>query len=117
MALRIASVATFALFGVLLPILFTLIYIPRTRQRMLEINGAGQRGLGRAREHIRYQFMGGHMPAELEQFLRDHEIDTSRAGRVSPPRQRVAVDTQAEALEAEDVALDSEANAKRREQR
>ncbi|HVY28717.1 MAG TPA: serine/threonine-protein kinase [Polyangiaceae bacterium] len=125
-ALRIASVATFALFGVLLPILFSIIYIPRTRQRMLEINEAGQRGLGRAREHIRYQFMGGQIPHELEQFLRDRDLDPERGGpfardegpfadhAASPaPRQRISVDTEAEDLADDDPELEERADPKR----
>jgi hypothetical protein len=80
-ALRIASVATFALFSVLLPLLFTLLQVPGRRQRMLEIGQAGQRGLARAREHIRYQFMGGPIPPELERFLRDHDIDPDAESR------------------------------------
>jgi hypothetical protein len=122
-ALRIASVATFALFGVLLPILFSIIYIPRTRQRMLEINQAGQRGLGRAREHIRYQFLGGQIPHELAQFLRDHDLDPNaeRGGPFSrnegpfasrtpapTPRQRVSVDTEADPLDPEVDPLDTD---------
>jgi hypothetical protein len=123
-ALRIASVATFALFSVLLPLLFTLIYIPGRRERMLEIGQAGQRGLARAREHIRYQFMGGQIPPELERFLRDHDIDPEAGARGGPfthnqgpfatrapsPRQRVSVDAEAEAeADAEAEALDAEA--------
>jgi hypothetical protein len=124
-ALRIAGAATFALFGVLLPLLFTLIYIPRTRQRMLEINQSGQRGLGRAREHIRYQFLGGSIPPELERFLRDHDLDPEADPQGSPfaqkrspfatrspspaPRQRVSVDTQAEDFDASADDQDPEA--------
>jgi hypothetical protein len=115
-ALRLASVATFALFGVLLPLLFTLISVPRRRERMLEIAQAGQKGLARARAHIRYQFMGGPIPPELERFLHDRGIDpeTRRPSAPSPgpfgpprgpfassgpapaPRQRVSVDVEAE---------------------
>jgi hypothetical protein len=128
-ALGIASAATFALFGVLLPILFSIIYIPRTRQRMLEINAAGQRGLGRAREHIKYQFLGGQIPAELEQFLREHNLDpetqAERAGpfsrnqspfetRTPPARTRISVDTEAQELDPDDEAdLDAPSAPKR----
>jgi hypothetical protein len=111
-ALRIAGVATFALFGVLLPILFTLIHIPRTRQRMREINDAGQRGLARARQHIRYRFAGGEIPPELERFLRDHELGapTERAGW----RQRVAIDTDGEILDHDDTETEREDPVERR---
>lgn len=123
-ALGIASTATFALFGVLLPILFSIIYIPRTRQRMLEINAAGQRGLSRAREHIKYQFLGGQIPPELEQFLRDHDLDPERGGpfaraqspfetRTPAPRQRVSVDTEADPLDPDDIEADEQADPKR----
>jgi hypothetical protein len=127
LALRIASVATFALFGVLLPLLFTLIHIPRNRQRMLEIGDAGQRGLARAREHIRYRFLGGPTPPELERFLRDHGIDPQAAERGGPfardegpfatrssspaPRKRVAIDAEADELEADADELDADAKA------
>ena len=99
LALRIASVATFALFSVLLPILFSLIHIPRTRRRMLEIGDAGQRGLARARDHIRYQLMGGRVPPELEHFFQDQPLDGSASERGGPrtpaSRQRVSADTDA----------------------
>ena len=124
-ALRIAGVATFALFGVLLPLLFTLIYKPGTRKRMLQISEAGQHGLARAREHIRYKFLGGPIPAELESFLRDHDVDPESEARgaafaqsqgpfanrspSSPPRRRVSADD----IEAEiEDAIESELEAR-----
>jgi hypothetical protein len=122
-ALRIASVATFALFGVLLPLLFTLIYKPRTRQRMLEIGHTGQRGLALAGEHVRYRFMGGQIPPAFEQFLRDHHLDPDARqssfaasegsfGSSSPaPRRRVSVDAEAQELD-DGEELDTEADAR-----
>ena len=71
LAFRVASLATFALFQVLLPILFTLLSVFGGRplyergRRMIEIGQSGQRGLQRAGQHIRYQLMGGPAPAEL----------------------------------------------------
>jgi hypothetical protein len=127
-ALGMASVATFALFGIILPILFSIIYIPRTRQRMLEINAAGQRGLTRAREHIKYQFLGGQIPPELEQFLRNHNLDPEHVDpfardqgqfgdRAHPQaqRQRVSIDSEAEELEPDDT--EPQSHSKRGEHR
>ncbi len=103
LALRVASVATFALFSVLLPLLFTIIAVPGRRERMLEIGEAGQRGLARAREHIRYQFLGGPLPHEVQTLV--DAIDDTGAGpqRPSrePPKQRVSIDVEAEELEVE----------------
>ncbi len=71
LAFRIASVATFALFQVLLPTLFTLLGVVGGRsmyqrgRRMIEIGQTGQRGLERAGQHIRHQLMGGPEPAAL----------------------------------------------------
>jgi tRNA A-37 threonylcarbamoyl transferase component Bud32 len=118
LALRIAGVATFALFGVLLPILFTLLDKPRRRERMREINAAGQRGLAVAREHIRYRFLGGDIPRELEDFLTERGVDTRstqpgepggpRQAQRPAPRQRVAAEVGAEDPERE---LEREAEA------
>jgi hypothetical protein len=58
-ALRLAAVATFALFQLLLPVLFTLLGMPERRRRMIEVGHQGQQGLHRAGEHIRHQFLGG----------------------------------------------------------
>jgi hypothetical protein len=125
LALSIAGIATFVLFSVLLPLLFTLIYKPNTRRRMLEIGDAGQRGLARAREHIRYKFLGGPIPPELEGFLRERGVDPESEERGGPfahnqgpfanrkpspaPRRRVSVDD----LEAEiEDAIESELEAR-----
>jgi hypothetical protein len=70
-AFQVARVGTFALFQVLLPILFTLLsvvggrHMLERRRRMLEIGAAGQRGLDRAGQHVRYQFLGGAAAPEL----------------------------------------------------
>ncbi|RYZ02249.1 MAG: serine/threonine protein kinase [Myxococcales bacterium] len=98
-ALRIASVATFALFSVLLPLLFTIIAVPGRRERMQEIGRAGQRGLSRARQHIRYQFLGGPVPDEVRRFLdamEQHDISRRVDDDAERPRRRVSVDVEAE---------------------
>jgi hypothetical protein len=107
-ALRIASVATFALFAVLLPLLFTIIAVPGRRERMLQIHRAGQRGLSRAREHIRFQFLGGPLPQEVKSFIDAMDGDQSPRRRVADDpasKPRVSVDTEAEErdLDAEPV--------------
>jgi len=71
LALHLAGVATFALFGILLPLLFRFIDAPHRRRRMLEISEAGQSGLARARRHVRYQLMGGPKPDELDRSPTD----------------------------------------------
>jgi len=114
LALSVASVATFALFQVLLPILFTLLGNLNRRQRMLDIGQAGERGLSLAREHIRYKFLDGPMPADLQAFM----TETARPGEYGhpdaeapraaarPARSRVEIDADAEEaeLEAEEPA-------------
>lgn len=124
-ALRVASIATFALFGVLLPLLFTVIYNPRRRQHMIELGRAGQRGIAKAREHIRYKLMGGPIPPELDSFLREHDVDPEAEARGGPfarsqgpfasdtrppgPRQRVSADV----IEAEiEAAIEDELEAR-----
>jgi len=107
-ALQIASIATFALFQVLLPTLFTFIPVPGRRQRMLQIGQAGQRGLRTASEHIRHQFLGGPAPAGFEPFVDAAGTDIPDAVPAEPPsptpRQRVAVDPEEpEAEEAEEA--------------
>ena len=68
---RVAAIATFALFQVFLPVLFTLLSVVggrsmvQRRRRMIEIGQSGQRGLERAAQHIRHQFLGGPEPAVL----------------------------------------------------
>lgn len=115
-ALRVASVATFALFGVLLPLLFTIIAVPGRRERMLEIGDAGQRGLARARQHIRYQFLGGPVPEEVTRFLDAMEnSEIARHVDAEPPRRkRVSIDVDAEELEAEEEADEAARDARRR---
>jgi Protein kinase domain len=114
-ALRIASVATFALFGVLLPLLFTIIAVPGRRERMLEIGHAGQRGLARARQHIRYQFLGGPLPPELERFV--NAVDADELPHVDEPgprpRQRVSVDVEAEEVPEEAPTPEAARDARR----
>jgi hypothetical protein len=84
-AFQVAKVATFALFQLLLPILFTLLTVVGGRRmlersrRMSEIGRAGRRGLDRAGQHIRHQFLGGAQPPEL-------------AEQQGPERVRVDVD-------------------------
>jgi hypothetical protein len=103
---------------VLLPILFTLLSNRNRRQRMLEIGETGQRGLDLARRHIRYKFLGGPMPAELQAFM----AETARPGEYGspeaealraasrPPRSRVSID-----VEAEEAELQAEAAAEAEE--
>jgi hypothetical protein len=100
-ALQVASIATFALFQVLLPTLFTFIPVAGRRQRMLEIGQAGQRGLRTASEHIRHQFLGGPAPAGFAPSV-DETASDSPAER---PRQRISIDAIAEDVEtaAEDL--------------
>jgi len=100
MALTVGSIASFALFQVLLPTLFTFFPVPGRRQRMLQIGRAGEQGLRRARDHIRYQFLGGPVPAEPEPT-------TDAAGNNA--RQRVSIDA-----EAEEAELQAEAEAEAR---
>ncbi|HEY6078447.1 MAG TPA: serine/threonine-protein kinase [Polyangiaceae bacterium] len=110
MALRVASVATFALFQVLLPTLFTLLSVlvgsrmQERARRMSELGRIGQRGLERAGEHIRYQLMGGATPAELEREASDDASftpPTAEAARGPAPRQRVSIDAEADELGGE----------------
>jgi hypothetical protein len=118
-ALRIASIATFALFQVLLPLLFTLLHRPRARERMLEVGEVGQRGLLRARQHVRYLFLGGAVPTELEHFVGDDDAFLRDAAPASHrARQRVVVDTDVtepehEAAEAKERDVDVEPDPKR----
>jgi Protein kinase domain len=112
-ALQVASVATFALFQVLLPTLFTFIRIPGRRERMLEIGQAGQRGLRTAREHIRHQFLGG--PAPAVDTTATEANDASAASSPSPaPRQRISLDAEAEEIEVEAPEVDDDAKQARR---
>lgn len=114
-ALRIASIATFALFQVLLPTLFTFIAIPGRRRRMLEIGQAGQQGLRTASEHIRHQFLGGPTPQGFEARVADAADDVDPAPE--RPRQRVAIDAVADELEADDEAFDAKIEERRRDHR
>ncbi len=105
LALQVASVATFALFQVLLPVLFTFIPIPGRRQRMLQIGHAGQRGLRTASEHIRHQFLGGPVPAGFEPYVDTTATEPDGATSVdspSPaPRQRISLDPETEEADVE----------------
>ena len=125
LALRVASVATFALFQVLLPLLFTFLPIPGRRERMLQIGQAGQQGLRTANEHIRYHFLGGPTPTGMQTFQGDVETTGTEATQGEPdarPRQRVSledaaddiadrIETKADDLEAEIEALAAKAEA------
>jgi protein kinase-like protein len=106
LALQLASLGTFVLFQLLLPLLFTFIHIPARRARMLQIGRAGQRGLERAREHIRYQFLGGPTPSELASTF-EHEVappreSESRGSTDAATRTRISIDAEAEELDADD---------------
>ncbi len=104
-ALHVASIATFALFQVLLPTLFTFFPVPGRRQRMLEIGQVGQRRLRTASEHIRHQFLGGPAPADFEPFVDTTATQAPDAAPAesSPPaaRQRISIDAEEEELETE----------------
>jgi hypothetical protein len=91
-ALRVAALATFILFQVLLPALF--LSAPDRRRRMLEIGQIGQRRLRTAGEHIRYQFLGGPTPSA---FVPPHQ---------RPPRTRISIDATLDDVEdqAENLA-------------
>jgi hypothetical protein len=113
-ALRVASLSTFALFQVLLPLLFTLLSLLvgdrmlERRRRMIEIGRTGRRAIERARQHVRYQLMGGSEPSEL-----------TPATTAPAPRSRVSVDdVQAEieaAIEQElEARFDPDAGRRRR---
>ena len=112
-ALQVASLATFALFQVLLPTLFYFIPVAGRRQRMLDIGQAGQRGLRTAQAHIRHHFLGGPTPAGFEAFVDEPAAEAPNESHVEPtparPRQRVSIDTQAEELATEASALDADA--------
>jgi hypothetical protein len=101
-ALQIAKVATFALFQVLLPILFTLLTVVGGRsmyqrgRRMIEIGQAGRRGLDRAGEHIRHQFLGGAEPPELAQ-----SNTAAQRLRVDDEAERASQQTEAETASLE----------------
>lgn len=131
LALRVASVATFALFQVLLPLLFTFLPIAGRRERMLQIGQAGQQGLRTASEHIRYHFLGGPTPTGMQTFQGDVETTGTEAPEAEPaarPRQRVSledaaddladrIETKADDLEAEIEALAAKAEAAAHRQR
>jgi hypothetical protein len=111
LAFRVASLATFALFRVLLPTLFTLLGIFGGRRmyergrHMIEIGRSGQRGLERARQHVRHQFLGGPEPLEHTE---------PRVAVIDPPaRARVRIDPDAEPLEAEAEELAERAERRR----
>jgi hypothetical protein len=110
LALRVASVATFALFSVLLPLLFTVIAAPGRRERMFEIGRAGQRGLALARQHIRHQFLGGPLPEEVRRFVDSVDSEEPFRPPVDRPRSRVSIDVEAEELEVETEAGQRTAN-------
>jgi Protein kinase domain len=119
-ALRVASVATFLLFSVLLPLLFTVVAVPGRRERMLEIGREGQRGLSRARQHIRYQFLGGPMPGELRRFVdlmasSDSDFEPEAAPPTEAHRKRVRVDADGQEPSAAEEAAADEAEQSRRE--
>jgi len=120
-ALQLASIATFALFQVLLPTLFTFIAIPGRRQRMLEIGQAGQRGLRTASEHIRHQFLGGPTPADFEAYADEPVAQTANEPNVEAtphrPPQRVAIDAIADELDAEAEAFEAKIEERQRDHR
>jgi hypothetical protein len=119
-ALQLASIATFALFQVLLPMLFTFIPIAGRRQRMFEIGQAGQRGLRTASEHIRHQFLGGPTPAGFEAPADAPDAaNAPEVGSAAPERQRqrVSIDAIADELEAQAEAFEAKIEERLREHR
>lgn len=106
-AFQVASIATWALFQAFLPMLFALLSLVaggRMHQhgrRMIEIGRAGQRGLRRASEHVRYQLSGAGVPAELGG--EPENVVGSEPARSEPPprRTRVSVEADAETIEQE----------------
>jgi hypothetical protein len=103
-AFRVASIATFALFQLLLPVLFTLLGMPERRRRMIEVGHQGQAGLRRAGEHVRHQFLGGPEPA-----------GSSASG--SGARARVAAQTPPTTIEHELAEAEAEIEAELAAQR
>jgi serine/threonine protein kinase len=110
-ALRIAALATFLLFGVLLPLLFAVLSAidPRLRlkvSRMLEIGRQGQAGLALAGEHIRFQFLGGPAPTASSRVASE--------SNQAMPRRRVVIETEAHeshhADETESEVVETEAD-------
>jgi hypothetical protein len=121
-ALQVASIATFALFQVLLPTLFTFLASPMRRQRMLEIGQAGQRGLRTAREHIRYQFLGGPTPAGFdgrvdEPVAQADDPAPHAASTPERPRQRISIDAVTDEIEAEAEAFEAKLEERLRDHR
>ena len=110
LGLRVASVATFALFHVFLPLLSSIIGNPARRERMHEIGAAGLQGLQRARENIRHQFLGGRRRESSAGFTRGGEAAPFEA-QGPKPRQRVSIE--AEMDEVEDVTEEAEKRARR----
>lgn len=107
LALLLARLGTFALFQVLLPTLFTLLTVvggARMRQRgrrMIEIGRAGDRGLQVAGEHIRYQFLGGQAPVELETVAEEAASSEPSRAEKPPRRARVSMEADLENIEQE----------------
>lgn len=106
-ALQVARIATFALFQVLLPVLFTLLNAPGRRGRMLEIGDTGQRRLHTASQRIRHHFLGQAMPAGFDAFIDDLGGQSERTAAAAP-RQRVSIDAEAEELAASELEHDVE---------
>lgn len=104
-AFQVARVGTFALFQVLLPTLFTILTVVGGKRmyqrgrRMIEIGQAGDRGLRRAGEHIRHQFMGGSPPDELDAVSEHNTASPPKTDQA--PRQRVSVEADLENMEHE----------------
>jgi hypothetical protein len=117
-AFQVAKLCTFALFQVLLPTLFTLLTVLGGRRmyergrRMIEIGQRGQRGLNRASQHVRHQFLGGAEPpalaeqpaAQRERVRVDADVETAQAaeaeGETLEARIEAELEAAAEALEA-----------------
>jgi hypothetical protein len=110
LAFRVASLATFALFQVLLPTLFALLGVFGGRRmyergrRMIEVGRSGQRGLERARQHVRHQFLGGPEPVDPAELRAE----------VADPAARARVRIDADDPDAEELEAEAEERAERR---
>jgi hypothetical protein len=117
---RIAMIATWALFGLVLPLLFRILsmFNPRLLRvagRMHQIAERGAHGLERAGEHIRYQFLGGPIPWTVT--TSGEEVPMTEEEDASPNAERVRVSDIDGAPDnddrAEQGAVDSEDKTKR----
>jgi Protein kinase domain len=92
-ALRVASVATFALFQLLLPALFSTLSLVAGRRmhqrarRMSDLGRAGQRGLSRASHYVAHRLLGADAPERRQDLPADptHDSGPAQRTRVAEP--------------------------------